>query len=239
MAEKKIITTTEDTEVVTRARGFWEDYSRPIIIFGTVIILSIAGWYAYQQFIKQPKEKKANEMIFAAESLFDKMASTTGFNKDSSILILNGSKEMDITGVLKVIKDFGGTKAGDRAEFIAGATYLNMKEFSKAIEHLKEFDANGAYQVKSKAYMLLGHAYAEQNKTDEALNNYKKAADVNTKDDAITADALYMAASYAEAVSKNSEAIELFNKLKSAYPAYNAVKSGDVDKYLARLGILK
>jgi tetratricopeptide (TPR) repeat protein len=239
MAEKKVTTTTENTEIVHRARGFWEKNSRPIIIAGSVIILLIAGWYGYQEFIKKPKEKKANEAIFAAESLFDKMASQAGFNKDSSIIVLNGSKEMDVTGVLKVIKDYGGTDAGNRAEYIAGATYLHLKEFPKAIEHLKEFDANSAYQVKSKAYIMLGHAYAEQNKTDDALDYYKKAAAVNTKDESTTGDALFLAASYADASGKKKEAVDLYTELKNDYPNYLSVKSGDVDKYLARLGIFK
>jgi tetratricopeptide (TPR) repeat protein len=239
MAEKKVTTTTTDTEVLQRARGFWENNSRPIIIAGSVIILLIAGWYGYKEFIKKPKEKEANEAIFPAESLFDKMASTTGFNKDSSIIVLNGNKELGITGVLKVASEFSGTKAGNRAEYIAGATYLHLKEFPKAIDFLKEFDADGAHQVKSKAYLMLGHAYAEQNKTGDALDYYKKAASVNKKDEALTADALFVAASYADAIGKREEAIDLYTELKDNHPTYSSVRSGDVDKYLARLGILK
>lgn len=238
MAEKKVIATTEN-EIVTRGRGFWENYSRAIIIAGSLIILLIAGWYGYKEFILKPKEKKANEAIFQAESLFDKMASSNGFNKDTSIFVLNGNRDMNVTGVIKVIRDYGGTKAGNRANYIAGATYLHLKEFPKAIKYLEEFDAEGAYQVKSKAYIMLGHAYAEQNKTADALEHYKKAAGVNTKDEGITADALFMAASYADAINNKKEAIDLYSRLKTDYPAYVSVKSGDIDKYLARLGILK
>ena len=240
MAEKKVTTTTtDDSEIVHRARGFWENYSRPITIIGSIIIIAIAGWYGYKEYIVKPKEKKANEAIFAAESLFDKMASTAGFNKDSSVLVLNGSREMDITGVIKVINDYGGTKSANRAKYIAGATYLHLKDFPKAIQYLKDFDDDGAHQVKSKAYIMMGHAYAEQNKTDEALDSYKKAASVNTKDEGLSADALFLAASYAEANGKKQEAIDLYTKLKNNYPTYVSVKSGDVDKYLAKLGILK
>ena len=236
MAEKKITTTTTDTAVIHRARGFWEKNSRPIIIAGPVIILAIAGWYGYQEFIKKPKEREANEKIFAAESLFDKMASTAGFNKDSASIVINGKEDQNITGVLTVIKNFGGTKAGNRARYIAGATYLHLKDFPKAISHLKEFDGNGAHQVQSKAYIMLGHAYAEQNKTEDALDYYKKAAAVNKKDEGTSSEALFLAASYADATGNKKEAIDLFTKLKAEYPA---AKSVEVDKYLARLGILK
>jgi len=239
MAEKVIITKQENIDVTQKAGNFWDKYSRLIMLIGTLIILSIAGWYGYNEFIKKPKEKKASEMIFAAESLFDKMASSTGFNKDTSIFVLNGNKEMGLTGILKVIKDYSGTRAGNRAEYIAGATYLHLKDFPKAIRYLEDFDAGGAYQVQSKAYIMLGHAYAEQNKTKEALEHYKKAASVNTKDDGISADALFLAASYADATGKKQEAIDLYNKIKKDYPGYTSVKSGDIDKFLAKLGILK
>jgi tetratricopeptide (TPR) repeat protein len=146
---------------------------------------------------------------------------------------------MDVIGVLKVIKDYSGTKAANRASYIAGATYLHLKEFEKAIKYLKDFDAEGAHQVQSKAYIMLGHANAELNKNSDALEYYKKASTVNTKDDGVTADALYLAASYADAIGKNKEAIDLFTRLKTDFPAYASVKSGDIDKYLARLGILK
>ncbi len=113
MAETKTTTTkhSENIDTVERARSFWEKYNRPIIIGGSIIILAIAAWYGYREFILEPKEKKANEMMFAAESLFEKMATTTGFTRDSSIFILNGNKDMDVTGVIKVIKDYSGTKA--------------------------------------------------------------------------------------------------------------------------------
>lgn len=246
MAEKKIVTdttTSTDLDQTTtthhRPEGFWETYSKAIIVGGLVVIGLIAGWYAYQEFVKKPNEQKGNEMIFAAESLFDKMASVTGFNKDSSIFVLNGNSQAGITGVLKVIKEYGSTEAGNRARYIAGATYLHLKEFPKAVEHLKDFDADGAHQVESKAYLMLGHAYSEQNKTGEALTNYKKAADVNKKDDLTTADALLIAASYADAINKKEDAVDLYTRLKNDHPTSAAVKSGDVDKYLARLGIFK
>lgn len=241
MAEKNVITpAAQPVDVVTRAKGFWDKFSKPIIYVGSAIILLISGWYAYKNLIALPNEKKASELIFPAENVFDKMA-TAGFNKDSVNLVLNGgsSNGTNITGILKVISQYGGTPSGNRARFIAGATYLQIKEFDKAIKYLKEFDGNGADQIQSKAYILLGHAYAEKKNTDEALSYYKKAATVNSKDESITPYALLMAASYADAVGKSKEAIDLYKEVKEKYPANSAVSSGDVEKHLARLGVFE
>ncbi len=241
----KTVVTPEPAETIGNrdtvdSNNFWDKYSRPIIYVGSAFIIAVGAWFGYKEFIQKPNEIKANEMIFAAENIFDKMA-TGGFSKDSSVIVLNGGTlgEQNITGVLKVASEYGGTGAGNRARYIAGATYLHLKEFDKAVKHLKEFDAHGASQVESKAYLMLGHAYAEQNKSGDALDAYKKAANVNRKDEGITADALNMAASYADAIGKTDEAVKLYGELKENFPLHSAVRSGDVDKYLARLGQLK
>ena len=244
MAEKNVTITATATavqpDVVTRAKGFWDKFSKPIIYVGSAIILLIGGWYAYKNFIALPKEKKASELIFPAENLFDKMAAAS-FNKDSVSLVLNGGNNngTQITGILKVISQYGGTPAGNRAKYIAGASYLQIKEFDKAIKYLKEFDGNDADQVQSKAYIMLGHAYAEKKNTDEALSYYKKAATVNSKDESVTPAALLLAAAYADAMGKSKEAIELYKEVKEKFPTNTAVTGGDVEKHLARLGVFE
>ncbi len=237
MADKNTTTTAEQPDVVIKAKGFWDKYSKPIIYVGSAIILLIGGWYAYQNFIVAPKEKKASELIFPAENLFDKMASAN-FNKDSVNIVLNGGslEGNKVTGLLSIISGYGGTKSGNRAKFMTGASYLQINEYDKAIKYLKDFDGKGADQVQSKAYILLGHAYAEKKSTDEALSYYKKAATVNSKDESITPYALLMAASYADATGKSKEAIDLYKELKEKFPTNTAVVSGDVEKHLARLG---
>ncbi|HMJ46588.1 MAG TPA: tetratricopeptide repeat protein [Ferruginibacter sp.] len=243
MAEKKVTTTTtqsETTDVLHKAKGFWENYSKPIIYVGGAIILAIAAWYGYQNFIVAPKEKKASELIFPAENLFDKMAAS-GFNKDSVNITLNGGMNngMKVTGLLKIISSYGGTDAANRASYMTGASYLQIKEFDKAIKYLKEFDANGATQLENRANLMLGHAYAEKKQTSDALKFYKKAASVNEKDEIFTADALLIAAGYADVTGQSKDAIELYQRLKDKYPSHTSVQSGEVDKYLARLGITK
>lgn len=233
------ITTTTSTET-SRSVPFWEKYNKPIIYIGGLIILLAGAWIGYREMVVKPREVKANEMLFAAENLFGKMAAS-GFNKDSSVVVLNGGpmEEQNVTGVLKVISSYGGTAAGNRARYIAGATYLHLKEFDKAISFLKDFRGNGAHQAESKAYVMLGHAYAEKNNVNEALNYYKKAANVNRKDETVTPDALYLAASYADTQGKTDEASKLYRELKDNFPSFTAVRSGEVDKYLARLGEFK
>lgn len=229
----------EAADVVAKAKGFWAAYSKKIIITGSAVIILLGGYLGYKYLVSIPNEKKANDLIFSAEKLFGTIAGSSSYNKDTVNMILNGDKTNGITGLLTIANSYGGTRSGNRAEYMIGACYLQLKQFDKAIEHLKEFDANGASQIESKAYMLLGHAYAEQKKTDEAMNYYRKAGSVSELDESMATEAIFMAARYAEASDKTKDAIELFQELKDKYPASQRVSSGDVDKYLASLGVTK
>ncbi len=240
MADKQVKAVQNDSEVVIeKAKGFWAAHSKKIIIVGSVLIILLGSYVGYKYLVQIPNEKKANDLIFPAEKMFGTMSTTSSFIKDTVNMVLNGDKANGVTGLLKIASSYGGTKSGNRAEFMIGSIYLQLKQFDKAIKHLKEFDANGADQVKSKAYILLGHAYAEQKKTDDALDYYKKAGNISGLDDGMASEALFIAGRYAEAIGKTKEATEIFQQLKDKYPASQRVGSGDVDKYLFSLGATK
>lgn len=229
-----------DADTLQNGKAFWEKYGKMLTIALASVLALVVGIYAYKALVKEPKEKKANETIFAAENLFDAMANTN-FNKDSVNLVLNGGNAggQNITGLLRVINNYGGTSAANRANYMAGASYLNIGEYDKALKFLKEFDANGANQIAIQAEILIGQAYAEQKKTGEALDHFKKATTINAKDEGMTGNALFLAANYADQIGKADEAKDLFKKLKNDFPKHGSVQSGEVEKYLAKLGVFE
>ena len=81
---------------------------------------------------------------------------------------------------------------------------------------------------------MIADASAELNKKDQALEYYKKAANVDDKDEYTSSEFLFRAALFAESAGKTKEAVELFKKIKEDYPL--SEKAADVDRYLARLG---
>jgi tetratricopeptide (TPR) repeat protein len=230
--EKKVRVTDDSEIILQRAKGFWDKFSKPIIYIGSTIILVSGGWMLYKKFVKEPNEAKSAEQIFPAEKIFDKMTQT-GFNKDSINLVLNGGN--GALGVLKIASNYSGTDNGNRANYIAGACYLQNKDFANAIKYLKEF-STPATQVQTAAYLMLGDANAELNKNDEALDYYKKAATVNEKDEFMTSESLFKAGSFADYTGKTKDAIDLFKKLKNEYP--KTMHAPEMDKYLAKLGVL-
>src|SRR5215217_8508772 len=109
MAEVKQVRHKTDDDVVVRAKDFWTKYGRGILVASAAIILIGGGWLAYKYFIKAPKEKKAQEAIWKTQGNYD---------KDSMRLTLSGDR--GAAGAEKLAKDYGGTKAGELANYYAG-----------------------------------------------------------------------------------------------------------------------
>ena len=235
MAEKNVQEKAhkKEVDVITRARGFWANYSKPIIYIGTLVILLAGGWLIYKYMIKLPKEEKANDAVFVVQKYFTDFSNAPS---DSVKLILaqrciNG--EGATTGTLKFITKYDGTDAANLCNYYTGACYLYLKQFDKAIKYLKDFHT-GAHQIQSHAYGMIGDAYAELKKNSDALDYYKKAADVNDKDEFTSSEFLFRAALFAETIGKKQEAIDLYKKIKKGYPTTD--KAANIDRYLARLG---
>lgn len=182
---------------------------------------------------KMPKQEKADKVVFVTQKYFSEF---TTANDSSKILlatkVLNGDGINP--GALKIINQYSGTPAANLCEYYAGACYLQLGQFAKSIKYLKDFDANGADQIKSRALGMMGDASAELNKNDDALNYYQKAANVNGKDNFTSSEFLFRAALFAQSIGKQKEAISLFKKIKTDYPL--SEKAADVDRYLAKLG---
>lgn len=223
MSDKKNTGLSEEV-IIAKAKDFWDKYNKPVLIALAAIIVLAGGYFGYQNFIKKPKEEKAADAIFKAEEYY---------RLDSVKLALNGDGQYP--GFLSVMNKYSGTDAANLANFYAGSCYLKLGDNANAVKYLKKFSSS-AKQIQARAYKLLGDAYADMGKNSDALEYYKKAANHFTEDQANSAEALFMAAYFADRVMKDSkEAISLYKELKEKYP--NTQQGLDADKYLAQLGV--
>lgn len=142
------------------------------IVFGVlgVIVLGVVVVFGWQWYVEQ-QETKAQKDLFAAQFYFE---------NDSLNAALKGDGDMT-TGVENIADEYSMTKAGDLAAFYEGTTYLKQGKFNEAIESLKQFDAND-YLVQARAYSLIGDAYMELEKLDDAITYYKKASNHSPND---------------------------------------------------------
>jgi tetratricopeptide (TPR) repeat protein len=224
-----------EVDPIQRARGFWLNYSKPVTYAGSAVIVLIAGWLVYKYMFKLPKEAKANDDVYVTQKYFTDFSNESGSDSAKALIaakVLNGDGRND--GALRIINKYSGTAAANLCEYYAGACYLHLHQYAKAIKFLKDFNADGATQIKSRAYGMIGDANAELNKNDEALDYYKKAANVDDKDEYTSSEYLFRAALFAQSTGKTKEAVELFKRIKEDYPLSD--RAADVDRYLAKLG---
>jgi tetratricopeptide (TPR) repeat protein len=227
MAEvKQVRRNTESDTVVDRARDFWSRYGRIITISSVAIILVGGGWLAYKYLVQAPKEKKAAEAIWKAQTYFE---------QDSLKLALSGDRQFP--GMEKIADQYSGTKSGNLADFYAGALALKSGDNNKAVKHLKDFETD-ADQVQARAYKLLADAYANLGKNADALSNYKKAAREFEEDEQGSAEYLFLAAYFADRVMNDKkEAVELYKEVLKKYPRTQF--RNEALRYLAQAGEYK
>lgn len=231
--DEKQLPAFEMHPALKRAHGFWADYSKPIIYIGSAIILLVGGFLIYKYLVKLPKEEKANESVYIVQKYFSDFSNSQSDSTKSLLAerCLNGDGANP--GVLKFISKNDGTSAANLCNYYAGACYLNLKQFDKALKYLKEFHTSSD-QIQSHDYAMIGDAYAELKKNEDALTYYEKAGNLNDKDDYTSSEYLFRAALFAESIGKKKEAIDLFKKVKEIFP--DTEKGKNVDRYLARLG---
>jgi tetratricopeptide (TPR) repeat protein len=225
MAEVKQAAPKQETPVaVERAKDFWSQYKKPIIIGLGALLLIVGGWLGYKNFVVEPNNIKANEAMFKAEEYM---------KNDSLRLAINGDGRN--MGLARIADKYGNTKAGNRAKLLAGAAYLRLEDYKNAEKYLKGVDL-GSEMAQARAYKLLADAYAAQGKNKEALEYYKKAGHHFEGDDVNSPEYLYLAAQFAHKVLNNSkEATDLYKEIKTKYP--NSGPGFEADKYLAQLGV--
>ena len=218
-------TPTNPEPRVDKAQQFWNKNSKYIVYGFAAIILLVGGYLIYQNYFKGPEEQKASEAMWRAEEFY---------RADSVRLALNGSGANQ--GFLRIISKYGGTKAGNLARFYAGSCYMKLGDFNNAIKHLKEFSTDDEL-LKVRTAGLLGDAYAETGKKNDAVENYRKAGTMFEEDNINSPEYLFRAGLLYETMGKNKEAIEMYSIVKEKYAT--SQRGLEIDKYLARLGKVK
>ncbi len=213
----------EEKNPIAELHSAWDKYGKTLSIALAAIIVLVGGFFAYRSLVSEPNEKQASEAMFRAEEYF---------RMDSARLALNGDQVN--AGFLKIISKYGSTKSGKLANFYAGSCYLKIGDFNNAVKYLKEF-SSPVEQLQERAYGLLGDAYSEQNKKEEAAEQYKKAGTYFEKDELFSPEYLFRSGYLYESMGKTQDAIAMYKIIKDKYPA--SQRGAEIDKYLARLGV--
>lgn len=221
MAEQEVHEPLEEiTDVWHKTEDWFEENKQKVAIGGGVLaVLIVASVFIFAKWLPD-RNLKAQRDMYSAEM---------AFAKDSFDVALNGSGVNK--GFLEIQKKYSFTKAANLANYYIGICYLNKKDYKNAVDYLGSFSTSDPILGAAKLN-LIGDAYADQNKSDDALSYYRKAADFSDNEQ-YTPFYLLKLGMYYETLKKNTEAKEAYTKLKDKYP--NTQEGREVEKYLARV----
>ncbi len=220
--QKKADETLVDiVEVRDQAQDFMEDNQKLIMGVLTAVVVLVGGYLLYKNFYQAPREQEAIEQMYQAQVQFE---------RDSFALALTNPGGA-YSGFLDIADNYGGTKAGNLANYYAGISYLNLGKFDAAIEYLEDFSADGEITPVMKNGAL-GDAYSETGDFSTALSYYNKAVS-NSDNDLLSAYYLKKLGMLHEKQGDFAKAKEAYEKVKSEYP--KSPYATDIDKYLIRV----
>ena len=190
------------------------------------MLLSFLSYLGYTKYISEPNELEASNELSFPRKYYDQ-ASTAGSGIDS-LLVLGLEGADGNYGFLDISKSYSGTNAGNLANYYAGVSYLEMKQYDKAIEYLEKFNSDDE-MLGPISLGAVGDAFADVNQPEEALEYYVKAA--NRKNNGFTTPLfLYKAGLTAMELKQFDKAESLFTKIKENYPTSD--QGRDVEKFI-------
>lgn len=187
------------------------------------VVIVICGYLGYRNFISEPNELKASEVLFKGEQYFATENYETALNGDS----------LGYAGFISIANEFSGTDAANLANAYAGICYAQLGKYEDAIKYLDKFSADD-FMVSPAILGTLGNCYAQLNQLDKAAATLLKAA--KTADSqSLSPIYLRQAGEIYEKLGKKAEAMEAYKTIKAKYG--NTYQAIDIDKYIDRASI--
>lgn len=213
----------DDNNALERVQVVYEKNKKLINGVLTAALLIGAAVFAYFRLYLAPREEKASAKVFYAQQYFA---------ADSLERALQGDGQHP--GFIKVIRDYGGTKTANLSHYYAGMCYLRMGNYKNAIKQLEDFDGHSTL-LTTAAAGALGNAYLENGNTKKAIDQFEKASE--NKEDVVQTPMYLMNLGAAYEMNKQpEEAKKAYMRIRDEYPM--SAQARDIDRYLARLGVL-
>ena len=221
MVNNKEQGTYEDT--LNKSEVAFLKYKKPFLIAIIAIVVAIAGFFLYKNYISAPREAEASTELAKSQTLFN-----------------NQQYDQALAGFQKVQSDYSSTDAGNLAILYVALCYAHQAKpnWAKALENAEKFSTSDDQMISPASQMALGDIYANNNQNDKAVDCFKKAAKMANAEAAdntnlsIAPLALRKAGILLESEGKKAEALEIYKDIKKTY--VNSPIYQDIDKYIER-----
>ena len=203
---------------LNKSEAFIEKHLKEIgygLIALCVIVIGIYLWHNHQK----SQEQEAATAIAASQMAFQQENYQQALDGD-------GGAEK---GLLKVIKEYSGTKTANLAKAYAGLCYFNLDQTDDAIKMLGDFDPQDDEVISYAVLSALGNCYVEKGEVEKGADLILSAAH-KADNDAVTPVLLLQAGELYEQLQKPEKAVELYKEIKEKY--YRSSLANEIDKYI-------
>ena len=207
----------------TKTEKFVAKYQSLIFSSVVLIAVSVFVYLAYKTFVLEPKNEDAVTELNQAQYYFN-LALNDEQQKDLFNSAINGGGGK--FGFLDIIQNYESTPSSNLAIFSTGMSYLNLKQYDKVIEYLKDFKSKDIL-LSSIAKGVLGDAYLQIGDQKNALLSYDKASSFD-KNTFTTPKYLFKAGLLSLRLGDKKTALEYFKKIKSDFPESKEGKFIDI-----------
>lgn len=225
MAEEKNKPEMNVEDALTQSEAFIIKNKNAIIGSVVAVVIIVAGFMLYKNFISEPREQKAAAALFKGEQYF---------GNDQYELALNGDST-GFAGFIKVADEFSNTASGKLAKAYAGICYAQLGKWQEAVNYLEGFDGEDQ-MVGPAALGALGDCYANLEQLDKATSAFMDAA-AKADNNTLSPVFLKKAAEIYEKQGKYAKAVEAYTQIKEKY--FNSYQAMDIDKYIDRANAKK
>jgi tetratricopeptide (TPR) repeat protein len=190
-------------EKLEGAEHWLEENSKLVFGVAGVALLIVAGYFGFNYY-KSSQDAQAQKEMFQAIYYFEADSLSQALNGDGNNL-----------GFIDIIDEYKYSDAANLAHFYAGVAFLKQGKYEAARLYLQDFKSKDLL-VQARAYSLIGDAYMEEEKFNDAVTYYNKAA--NYKPNKFFTPAYLMKAALAyEKLNQTEKAKEAYDKIINQY----------------------
>jgi TolA-binding protein len=207
------------SEAIGKTESFINQNQKSLSIIIGALVLAVGGYLFYQKVYVANKEAEAQTLLFHSEQYL---------KMDSLKLAING--DGNNPGLEEIVEEYGVSPSGNLARYYLGMALMKSKEYERAIEVLRSYDAKDEV-TGAVTFGAIGDAYMELKNTEDAIAFYEKAC--NEKPNNFTGPVMLMKLGIAnESKGNYGEAKEAYLKIKEDYST--SAEAAQIDKYISR-----
>lgn len=194
MANKNQTVAVETEQQLNKTEAFFDKYKKAIIIGVVAVVVLIVGGILINNYYLAPREDAASTELAKSQELFNNEQfeqALTGFKKVAcdysstkagnlaqlyiGLCQANLGKWQEAADALDNFNTKGDQMISPAAEGALGNAYANLKQYDKAVDHLKKAAEMADNNSLSPTFLIqAGEILESQGKKDEALKLYQE-----------------------------------------------------------------